>query len=402
MNNPTLLVESPNRENITYAVQVVSPDPIKTFQTMLQELKEKKTNYDRTIVYCQTIKATTYLYGFLQAALGNNIYSDDTFDPRKRIVEMFHSRIDKLNREQILESMGKPDGTVRVLIATIAYGMGIDCKDVRVVIHYGPSRNLETYLQESGRAGRNSSTQLCKSVILYSSLMMKYCNEDIKVYVRDSSRCRRQMLLEHFDVDVSQLPATTHAHDCCDVCQKDCKCEGNSCGFIFFDLPSSEPKESGNCYCRSVTDLQKTHLTQKLNYLKAALNEQYICKLRAANVPMLTPVNFHNIFGDYQIMQALEHCEKMFSISDIFKFVDIWSSHVAMEVLFTLGTVFDDVNISVSDSEEDEDTLSFFHVDEDIFDFEVDDFVLANVPRELFSIAEDSLSLDSENDTDVE
>ena len=72
-------------------------------------------------------------------------------------MEIFHSRIDELNREHILKSMAVADGTVRVLLATIAYGMGIDCKDVKVVLHYGSSYNLETYLQESGRAGRNVS-----------------------------------------------------------------------------------------------------------------------------------------------------------------------------------------------------------------------------------------------------
>ena len=45
-------------------------------------------------------------------------------------MEMFHSRIDELNREQILQSVS--DGSIRVLIATIAYGMGIDCKDVKL------------------------------------------------------------------------------------------------------------------------------------------------------------------------------------------------------------------------------------------------------------------------------
>jgi len=56
---------------------------------------------------------------------------------------------------------------IRILIATIAFGMGIDCKDVKTVIHYGPSYNCETYLQESGRAGekRNTSKDQCKSVI---------------------------------------------------------------------------------------------------------------------------------------------------------------------------------------------------------------------------------------------
>ena len=94
-------------------------------------------------MYCQSIKVATELYGFFQAELGKDIYADETIDRRKRFVEMFHSKIDELNREQILQSMAVSDGSMRVLIATIAYGMGIDCKDVKVVIHYGPSKNLE-------------------------------------------------------------------------------------------------------------------------------------------------------------------------------------------------------------------------------------------------------------------
>ena len=49
--------------------------------------------------------------------------------------------------------------------------MGIDCKDVKVVIHYGPSHNLETCLQKSGRSGR-TGTEMCKSVMQYSSVMI--------------------------------------------------------------------------------------------------------------------------------------------------------------------------------------------------------------------------------------
>ena len=56
---------------------------------------------------------------------------------------MFHSRIDDLNRDRILESMWEPNGSVCVLIATIAYGMGINCKNVKTVLHYSYSYNLE-------------------------------------------------------------------------------------------------------------------------------------------------------------------------------------------------------------------------------------------------------------------
>lgn len=130
---------------------------------------------------------------------------------------MFHSRIDELNQEHILDSMAVADGSVCVLLATIAYGMGTDCKDVKVVLHYGPSYDLETYLQESGRAGRYVSAT-CKAVMLYSSPMMKYCEEEIKTYARDSSKCGRKMLLESFDDDGTNLPSFETSHQCSDNC----------------------------------------------------------------------------------------------------------------------------------------------------------------------------------------
>ena len=84
-------------------------------------------------MYCQSTKVGNQLYGLFQAKVGKGICADETMDLRKRFVEMFHSKIDELNREQILQSVS--DGSIHVLIATIAYGMGIDCKDVKVVIH---------------------------------------------------------------------------------------------------------------------------------------------------------------------------------------------------------------------------------------------------------------------------
>ena len=169
MKKPVMLIESSNRPNIGYVVKVASPDPSKTFQTVVKNLREQKENYKHTIVYCQSIRVTQP-YGFFQAKLGKDIYADETIDPRERFVEMFHSRIDELNWEQILQLMTVSDGSIQMLIETIAYGMGIDCKDVKVVIHYGPSKNLEAYMQEWGRAGR-TNCEMCKSVVSSQTLI---------------------------------------------------------------------------------------------------------------------------------------------------------------------------------------------------------------------------------------
>lgn len=113
MKKPVMLIESPNRPNIGYVVKVASPDPSKTFQTVVKNLREQKGNYKRTIVYCQSI-TVTQPYGFFQAELGKDIYADETIDPRKRFVEMFHSRIDELNWEQTAT-----DGCVRWLYSYV-------------------------------------------------------------------------------------------------------------------------------------------------------------------------------------------------------------------------------------------------------------------------------------------
>lgn len=93
-------------------------------------------------------------------------------DPKSSMVEMYHSRIDELNQENIVTDQAKSDGNIRILISTIAYGMGVNYQGFRTIIHYAPSRNNEAYHQESGRAGRDTPA-MCTVVMLYSNVMFK-------------------------------------------------------------------------------------------------------------------------------------------------------------------------------------------------------------------------------------
>ena len=67
---------------------------------------------------------------------------------------MFHSSTSDANKQIILESLSKPDGTVRVVFATTGLGMGVNFVGLRATIHYGAPRSLDDYFQESGCAGR--------------------------------------------------------------------------------------------------------------------------------------------------------------------------------------------------------------------------------------------------------
>jgi ATP-dependent DNA helicase RecQ len=115
---------------------------------LINDIKVKGTNTDRVLVYCQTVKQSTQLYQSFSNELQNSIYADVSLDPRKRLVELLHSKTPATVKDNIINSFSKTDGCVRVLFATIAFGMGINAKGVRSVIHVGPSRNLEAYVRE--------------------------------------------------------------------------------------------------------------------------------------------------------------------------------------------------------------------------------------------------------------
>lgn len=67
--------------------------------------------------------------------------------------DYYHAKVPLKKRQQVLEDFTRD--RLKIIVATVAFGMGIDKPDVRCVIHYGASKNLESYYQEVGRAGRD-------------------------------------------------------------------------------------------------------------------------------------------------------------------------------------------------------------------------------------------------------
>ena len=119
------------------------------FVWLTDELRREQVNSTRTVLYCQTIKQCSIIYATISGLLGRENMTNSNGSP---LIEMLHSCTPEANKKYILESFQQEHGTVRLLIATIAFGMGVNSKWVKRIIHYGPSKNVEAYVQETGRA----------------------------------------------------------------------------------------------------------------------------------------------------------------------------------------------------------------------------------------------------------
>ncbi len=138
----------------------------------------------------------------------------------------YHAGMSSENRQQMQEAFLRDE--VRVIVATVAFGMGIDKPDVRYVVHYDLPKNIEGYYQETGRAGRDglASEALLlyglRDVVMVRGLLETSENEEQKrvelhklnamVDFAEALTCRRRVLLNYFGEHL--------ADDCgnCDVC----------------------------------------------------------------------------------------------------------------------------------------------------------------------------------------
>lgn len=148
MIKPFIVSESPNRTNIKYIVQ--SGDVLEeTFAPLVEEIRRCRIHMGKVIIFCRSYDDCAHIYIFLRSRLGG-----ERFEPvgapdlaRYRMVDMFTACTRSSVKDAILRSFCDPKGILRVVVATIAFGMGLDCPNVRKVVHWGPSSDVELYMQ---------------------------------------------------------------------------------------------------------------------------------------------------------------------------------------------------------------------------------------------------------------
>ena len=134
-----------------------------------------------------------------------------------RLVDMYSSCTDTDTKRIIMEQFTKPS-QLRIVIATIAFGMGIDCPDVQSIIHLGPSDDLESYIQETGRAGQTAYAKL-----LITKQWKRYADDSMKMYIENDSKCRREVLF--CDMEGYHAIPFERLCLCCDICQNKSLCD---------------------------------------------------------------------------------------------------------------------------------------------------------------------------------
>ena len=137
---------SPNRSNIMY-VERRTTDLETDFSESLSTLKEKQKDTLRVVVYCRTLMICADLFSRFSYEMGKSQYYPPSAPElsENRLFGMFHASTPQHSKDVIMGSLQDCHGTVRVVFASVAMGMGIDLHGVDTIIHYGAPSNIEDY-----------------------------------------------------------------------------------------------------------------------------------------------------------------------------------------------------------------------------------------------------------------
>jgi ATP-dependent DNA helicase RecQ/Werner syndrome ATP-dependent helicase len=218
LHNPIVSQQSLDRKNLRLAVHPRPANPLSALQPYIQRWNAPTVRpaQESTIIYVATRNQVNELSSLLQQHVHNPAV----------IVGAYHAGLSAAIRAHAHTAF--LTGQWTVLVATVAFGMGIDKPDTRRILHYGPPKTMEEYYQQIGRAGRDGAAA---EAVLYTraSDFDKYSSDfyvgnlsgavrqatldsthALRDYALCRSHCRRKGLLAYF----GEVPSWTMCQNC--------------------------------------------------------------------------------------------------------------------------------------------------------------------------------------------
>jgi ATP-dependent DNA helicase RecQ len=289
LDNPKPFISSFNRENLTMIVTRKKG----AFDKLLGLLQKHKN--EPSIIYCFSRKETEEIAASLQAEGFNAL--------------PYHAGLNSETRKKNQELFIKDE--VSIIVATIAFGMGIDKPDIRLVVHYTFPKTIEGYYQEIGRAGRDGLPSECILFYSYGDIRKheffidqmedvverEKCREKLNQVIEycETMVCRRKYVLGYFGEKYSFSSSAGEENkkgcEACDICLSP-----NS----LFDATEISQKIL-SCVIRTGNRFGRNYIADVL----LGKNSQQIIENRHSDLPVFGIVHDFNKDEVNQIMKSL-------------------------------------------------------------------------------------------------
>ncbi|XP_041987542.1 ATP-dependent DNA helicase Q4 [Aricia agestis] len=233
---------------------------------------EKISMFNSIIVYCIRRNECERVAAIVRSCLSQpgKVSMEKQNNKRKRmsyIAEAYHAGMSAAQRKKIQKHF--MDGTLKIIVATVAFGMGINKSDIRCIIHYNMPPSFESYVQEVGRAGRDGHPAFCH------------------VFLNNSS-CDKDELLKHIYANSIDRPVIRKLIQKVFIpckCKSDKVAEKNRCNGHEVGIPIDETVEELDLPSENIATLLCYVELHHKHYIKVLNNAYVTCKISSYGGP---------------------------------------------------------------------------------------------------------------------